>query len=82
MTPDQSAARARLIASGAVPRTFVCGPIKDADWSKLSYLVSAEIDGEYRVGKGTTMDAAIDDLLAGTYRRPLLPVQVEMEDVA
>jgi hypothetical protein len=77
-----TAAQARLRASGATPRTFVCGPARDADWSKLSYHVSAELDGQYAVGSGSTLDAAIDDLLAGTYRRPLIGTQGKLEEVA
>lgn len=77
-----TAARARIQATGATPRTFVCGPVKDADWSKLNYVISAEVDGEYAVGSGRTLDAAIDDLLAGTYRRPLIGTQGKLEEVA
>lgn len=69
---DITTARERIQAAGGTPRTFVCGPAKDADWTKgLGFYVSALIDGQYAIGDGATLDAAVTHLLSGEVRRPL-----------
>lgn len=88
MTPvltltDITTAWARIQTAGGTPRTFVCGPAKDADWTKVAYYVSALIDGEYAIGDGATLDAAVTHLLSGEVRRPLIGTQqLVMEGVA
>ncbi len=66
-------------------KTFVCGPAKDADWTKgLGFYVSAVLDGEYVSGDGDTLDAAVTDLLTDGVRRPLIGTtqQLALEGVA
>lgn len=61
---DIAAARSRLMAEGAEPMTFVCGPVKDKDWSRLSVYVSALVAGKHVLGHGPTIGDAVTDVLA------------------
>lgn len=79
---DIDTARARIVATGAKPKTFVCGPAKDANWSKLSFYVGADIDGRYTIGQGATLDDAVTNLLSQGVSAPAGHEQLRLEGVA
>ena len=81
---DIATARERIQAAGGTPKTFVCGPAKDADWAKgVAFYVGAALDGEHVIGTGKTLDAAVTHLLSeGAPRRRLAGTQAELGVVA